>query len=123
MRPDFVAERIAHARRCTGTVLTGWNAAELSQCDLWRALLEEAVMDLRAIESYLRPGRVVVPDGLSSALLNLKREIAQIVQIVDAGLAFHRGVALRMGCSAPSYSPRGQIAEDDTTIGLRGMQG
>jgi hypothetical protein len=54
--------------------------------------------------------------------MDLKHEIAQIVRLVDAGLAFYSGVALRMGCSTPSYSPGGRFADEATTFGQRGMQ-
>jgi hypothetical protein len=123
MRSDFTADSIAHARRSVRAVLESSNGAELAQGASCRALLEESVMDLQAIEGHLRSGSPAAPDELRSALLGLKQDIAQIVRVVDAGLAFYRGVALRMGYSSPSYSPDGRIAEEATAIGLRGMQG
>jgi hypothetical protein len=123
MGPDFTAERIAHARRSARAALENWNAGDLAQGALCRALLEESVMDLQAIEGRLRSGRAAAPGELRSALLDMKQEIAQVVRVVDAGLAFYRGVDLRMGCSAPSYRPDGRIAEEATTNGLGGMQG
>jgi hypothetical protein len=84
--------------------------------------LEDAVTDVWAIEGHLQARIAGVPDDLRSSLLDLKQEIAQIVRIVDAGLAFYRGVALRMGDSSPSYSPGGSLAEEASSTALRGMQ-
>lgn len=120
---DFTAERMAQARRCTRAALDNWDAGDLARVEFCQGLLEESVMDLRAIEDRLRSERAAAPGGLSSGLLGLKQEITQMARVVDAGLAFHRGVALRMGCSAPAYGPQGQFAEDLTHPGRRGMQG
>jgi hypothetical protein len=120
---DFTAERIVHARQCLRTVLDNWDAADLAQGERCRELVQESIMDLQAVESHLLSGSVAVPGLLSSSIRDLKHEIAQIVRLVDAGLAFYRGLALRMGCCAPPYGPGGQVAEDFTAMGLHGMQG
>jgi hypothetical protein len=122
MGPDPIRERIAHARQCVQSVLQNWNGADLAQGDLCRARLEDAVTDVRAIEGHLQARIAGVPDDRRSSLLDLKQEIAQIVRVVDAGLAFYRGVALRMGDSSPSYGPGGSLAEEASSTPLRGMQ-
>jgi hypothetical protein len=73
-------------------------------------MLALAVGDLLKFESAARGGGVPATDELLRTLVAVKSEIVQATRLVDACVAFHRGLAMRMGDAAPGYDAAGHMA-------------
>jgi len=102
---------LERARSSIRHVLNDWDAASLARMEECRALLEVAVGELRAFEAS--PARdASAANGLDSTARQLKRDIVTLMRVVDAGSAFYRGLALRLGSSAPSYTASGHSPEE-----------
>jgi hypothetical protein len=100
------------ARSGIREALTGWDAADLARVEKCCQLLSTAVGDLRVFESAVSSGEVSATDELCSTLMAVKGEVAQATRVVDACVAFHRGLAARTGGAPPVYNAEGCIAEE-----------
>jgi len=105
-------ECLERARSSIRQVLNDWDAASLARLEECRALLEVAAGDLREFEASAVRGAV---DGLDSTVRELKRDIVTLMRVVDAGSAFYRGLSLRLGSAAPSYTASGHSPEELTS--------
>jgi hypothetical protein len=75
-------------------------------------LLSSAVGDLRVFEDAVRSGEIPATAELCSTLLAVKQEVVEATRVVDACVAFHRGLAARTGGAPPVYNAEGCIAEE-----------
>lgn len=101
-----------NARSGIKEALTTWDAADLARVEKCCLLLSTAIGDLRVFESAVRSGEVPASDELCATLLAVKQEVVQATRVVDACVAFHRGLAARTGGSPPVYNAEGCIAEE-----------
>jgi hypothetical protein len=100
------------ARSGIREALAAWNAADLSRVEKCCQLLSTAVGDLRVFESAVLSGEVPASDDLCSTLTAVKQEVVEATRVVDACVAFHRGLAARTGGAPPVYNAEGCIAEE-----------
>ena len=110
MDATTAAQRLHRGRAGIRQAMAQWNAADLEAVEESRRLLAAAVEDMRAFESAARNGGVTPTDGLRTTLLAAQREIVQATRVVDACVAFHRGLAARMGAATPGYDAAGHAA-------------
>jgi hypothetical protein len=101
---------LEQARAAIRQAMAQWDATDLELVEGSRELLAAAVRDMRAFESAVREGAVPVSGGLCDTLLTIKQEIVQATRVVDACVAFHRGLAVRIGDAAPGYDAEGRSA-------------
>ena len=72
-------------------------------------LLHAAAAEMRRAEQAVSQGGVAGGE-LRAELTLLKRQVAGLGQVVDAGGALYRGLAVRLGCSNESYAPQGSLS-------------
>jgi hypothetical protein len=104
------------ARKGIGEALAQWDAADLRKVEHCCRLLSAAARDLRIFESAVQSGDVVATPELCSALLAVKQEVIQATRVVDACVAFHRGLAARTGGAPPVYNAEGCIAVESAGL-------
>jgi hypothetical protein len=92
--------------------LAQWDAADLERVESSRGLLAAASRDLRVFESAVRAGDVPPTAELRSTILAVKQEVVQATRVVDACVAFYRGLAARIGGAPPVYNAEGHIADE-----------
>ena len=107
---------LERARAGIRQALSEWNAADLARVEHCCRLLSAAAGDLRIFESAVRAGEVPVTAELRSALLAVKRQVVRATRVVDACVAFHRGLAARTGGAPPVYNAEGCIAEESAGL-------
>jgi hypothetical protein len=112
MAPDTAIAHLERARAGIRQALAQWDAADLPRVENSRELLVAAASDLRLFESAVRAGDVPHTAELHATILAVKQEVVQATRVVDACVAFHRGLAARTGGAPPVYNAAGHIAED-----------
>lgn len=112
MPPALDLGRARHARTCLRLALERWNPADLAQVAMSRELLEQSVTDMQEVENSIRNGTAEPTEELSSLLQASRLEVNRLTRLVDAGAAFYRGVALRLGQVETGYTPSGQISAE-----------
>jgi len=110
MAPREANAHLERARSGIRKALAGWNAADLERVEHSRELLTAAVGDMRVFENAVRSGDVPPTAELYSTLLAVKGEVVQATRVVDACVAFHRGLAALTGGAPPVYNADGSIA-------------
>ena len=107
---------LERARAGIQQALAEWNAADLARVQQCCGLLSAAAGDLRIFESAVRAGAIPVTAELCSTVLAVKQEVARATRVVDACVAFHRGLAARTGGAPPVYNAEGCIAEESAAL-------
>jgi hypothetical protein len=104
------SERLHRGRARIRQAMEQWNASDLEAVDDSRQLLALAVDDMREFECAARGGSITATGELHSTLVAVKQEIVQATRVVDACVAFHRGLAARLGDVGPGYDAAGHAA-------------
>ncbi|HUB77894.1 MAG TPA: hypothetical protein VMB03_03810 [Bryobacteraceae bacterium] len=112
MTPAPATAHLDRARSGIREALAAWDAADLSRVEKCCQLLSTAVGDLRVFESAVRTGEVPASDEVCSTLMAVKMEVVAATRVVDACVAFHRGLAARTGEAPPVYNADGCLAEE-----------
>ena len=112
MAPRTAIAHLERARAGIRRALAQWDAAGPAQLENSRQLLAAAAGDLRLFESAVRGGGVPHTPELYSTLLAMKKEVVQARRVVDAGVAFYRGLVARTGGTPPVYNAEGRIASE-----------
>jgi hypothetical protein len=115
MQPTAITH-LERARSGIRLALSGWNAADLPRVESSCQLLTAAAGDLRLFESAVRAGEVPATAELCSTILAVKKEVIEATRVVDACVAFHRGLAARTGGAPPVYNAEGCIAEESAGL-------
>lgn len=113
MRTAFATERLQLARTSVQQALDQWNPVDLDRVEASRCLLEESLSALRDVAEIVREGSVRVNPGFRDTVAIIKKDIVRATRLVDAGAAFHRGLASRLGPSDTSYDAAGKIASGE----------
>jgi len=116
MKPAIAIEHLERARSGIRQVLAQWTPADLDAVDDSREQLAAAVADLRIFENAVRSGDVSPTAELQDAILAMKQEVVQVTRVVDACVAFHRGLAARIGDAPPGYDAAGHITGDTAEL-------
>lgn len=116
MSPDTANSHLERARSGIRQALAQWDAADLARVEDSRELLVKAAGDLRIFENAVRAGDVPPTVELRSTILAVKQEVAQATRVVDACVAFHRGLTARTGGSPPVYNAEGRIAGESAEM-------
>jgi hypothetical protein len=92
---------------------------------LRRALgfLATAVADMRRAEAEIRACKPEDPAKLKREAILLKRQIAIMMRVIDGCAALRRGLSVRLGCSAPAYTPQGRPVAPPPPAAACEMQG
>jgi hypothetical protein len=109
MPAAFPADRLLDAQTCVRRALENWNAGDLECLDRCRGLLEQAAGGMSEFEANLRAGELTPNQDMRAALVLLKQDVRRATRIVDAGAAFHRGLAARLGSVSPGYDAGGRL--------------
>jgi hypothetical protein len=107
---------LERARSGIQQAMAEWHAADLARVEKCCRLLTAAAGDLRVFESAVRAGEVAVTSELCATLVAVKKQVTQATRVVDACVAFHRGLAARSGGSSPVYNAEGCIAEESAGL-------
>jgi hypothetical protein len=116
MTPPPAARYLESARSGIRRALAGWDAADLRRVEESCRLLTGAAADLRAFESAVRAGQILATPELCVTLLAAKDEVVRATRVVDACVAFHRGLAARTGAGSPIYNAEGCVAEEPAAL-------
>jgi len=95
------------ARASIQQALEQWDAADLSQIYRCNVLVEGAVAALQEFRSSLERGEHSLGRDPQSILAEIQRETVRMNRLVDACLAFQRGLLLRLGNATPAYGASG----------------
>jgi hypothetical protein len=109
---DTVTAKVHLERAQAGIrqAMAEWDPTGLDRVEESREMLAAAVGEMRAFESAVRLGTVFPSGELCATLLAVKQEIVQATRVVDACVAFHRGLAARIGDAGPGYDAKGRFA-------------
>jgi hypothetical protein len=102
--------------------LEGWDPVDLKQVDRCSTLIESATLALQRFQSSFAGGARLAASDAGLLLQQLARDAKGMGRIVDACLAFQRGLALRLGDSAPAYGCSGAIARTASGAGFEGIE-
>lgn len=116
MTPHPAIARLQRARAGIRQALAQWDAADLQRLEGSRKLLAEAVGDLRFFENAVRTGAVPPTAELRATIPAVKREVVQATKVVDAGVAFFRGLQARTGGVPPVYDAAGHISDESADV-------
>jgi hypothetical protein len=116
MTPDIAAAHLDRARSGIRQALAQWNPADLPAVESSRELLAAAVGDVRVFESAVRAGDVPHTAQLRDTIVAVKKEVMQATRVVDACVAFHRGLLARTGGAPPTYDADGCIAGESAEL-------
>lgn len=86
-------------------------------------LLQGAVTEMLRAEEVVRSGTVQPAATLRLELTSLKRDVAALGRVADAGGAFYRGLALRLGRVSTGYAPSGTPAPQPAPQPVYEMKG
>jgi len=107
-RPACEHIRMARANVRRATQMCG--AANRKALERALQLLESAAGEMRQAEAGVRSGRPNDPAGVRRESALLKRETAVMMRAIDGCAAVCRGLSMRLGCTAPAYTPQGRPA-------------
>jgi hypothetical protein len=107
-------EHLQRARATIRRAMAEWDATNLARVEDSREMLVTAATDMRVFEAAVRSGAVLPTEELRSSLMAACRDIAQTTRVVDACVAFHRGLAASSGASPLGYNAEGQVAGETT---------
>jgi hypothetical protein len=110
------AEYLQRARTGIRQAMAQWDPTNLARVEESRELLSAAAGDMHLFEGAVRLGKVPATDELRTTLLGVTQEIAHATRVVDACVAFHRGMAARVGGSAPGYDAQGHVAGESSSF-------
>ncbi len=119
---ETASERGGRARTAVRLALENWDSSELERIEATEKLLQQAAADLQEAQYRVRAGISGNNSQLCATVSDLKRDVAQLMRMVDAGAAFYRGLAVRLGESAPTYTANGMMT-DGSGLGNRGIEG
>jgi hypothetical protein len=105
-RPASDCVRIARANIRLAAQICG--AADMTRLQRALDFLEAAAAGMRRAEAEARSGMPEDPAGLRREIALLKREIAGMMRVIDGCAALHRGLCVRLGCTALTYTPQGR---------------
>jgi hypothetical protein len=116
MTPALANDSLDRARKAIREAMAQWDAADLEKVEKYCQLLRAASNDLRIFESAVRSGDVPATPELCSEILQVKQEVVQATRVVDACVAFHRGLLARTGDAPPVYNAEGCLAEESAGL-------
>jgi hypothetical protein len=86
-------------------------------------LLEDAAAEMGHAESSIRQDMPDGRDTLRHEAALLKSEIARMVRVIDGCASLYRGLSVRLGCTALTYTSQGNAVESSTSaVAAREMQ-
>jgi len=103
---------IDHARSCLQDALQQWSAADLNCVNECRSLLEQSVADVTVAIELLSTEAAVISTELPPMIVSLRRDISNMIRLVDACSAFQRGWWLCRGEGTPPYDASGQTVPE-----------
>jgi len=105
-RPASDCVRTARANiRLANQICEGADLARLQEAF---TLLETTVAEMRQAETEVRTGMTDGSADLRRETKLLKREIAGAMRVVDGCAALCRGLSIRLGLTALTYTPQGR---------------
>lgn len=112
MDPATAQAYLQSARQAIHQALQSWDPTDLDRVGSATELLRAAVSDMRIFEAAVRDGQVPHSQELCTEILSAKTEVSQATRVVDACVAFHRGLAARMGQESSGYNSDGRLNGD-----------
>ena len=113
---------VGHAGECVRKAVETWNAADLARVAGSQRLLELAVDDLKVVAAALLRNPPRNCKGLRPVVAALRRDVARMSRVVDAGSAFYRGLNARLGDLGVAYDASGCVPEMAETAAARGLE-
>lgn len=120
-RPASDCVGIARANIRLATQICG--TADLARLQQALDLLEAAATQMRQAEAEARSRMPKDPAGLRLETALLKREIAGMMRVIDGCAALRRGLCVRLGCTALTYTPQGRAVAAPPSAAACEMQG
>jgi hypothetical protein len=81
---------------------------DLDQLEACTELAAQAVLDLQKINEVVRQRGGYRNKDLYTELMHLKQDAARIARVSESGMAFFRGLEMRLGRQTGGYTSSGQ---------------
>jgi hypothetical protein len=123
MPPPSAIDHVCAARKNVSQAIHACGRAD--EAGLLRAIgfLETSVAYLRQAEAEIRASLPPDRAKLRCEALLLKRQVAIMMRVIDGGAALRRGLSVRLGSTAPGYTPQGRLAPRPAPAAVSEMQG
>jgi hypothetical protein len=102
------SECVRVARESISLAVQACGVADAAHLRRALGFLETAVTDVRRAEAEVRSAMPGDPARLRRETALLKRQVAIMLRVIDGCAALRRGLSVRLGCTAPSYTPQGR---------------
>ena len=116
MAPDTVTAQLDRARSGIRLALAQWNPTDLPGVERSCELLVAAMGDMVVFERAVRAGDVPHTAELCATIVAVKKEVMQATRVVDACVAFHRGLLASTGGAPPTYNAEGRISGESAGL-------
>ena len=113
---ETASEVLQRARAAIREAMDHWDGTDLVHVESSRLLLVSAVSDMRHFETAVRHGDVFPSEELRASLREVRQDIVAATRLVDACVAFHRGMAARIGTTPVAYNGKGQIDGETNSV-------
>jgi hypothetical protein len=123
MRGQPVCERLRVARTNIRLASQSCTAPDLASLQRAIHLLETAADAMRQVEREVRSAAPPDSSALWREAAMLKREVAGMMRVIDGCAALWRGLSVRLGCTALTYTPRGHAIAASPSAAACEMQG
>jgi hypothetical protein len=123
VQPKPALGHMRAARRSVRSAIQICGTADLTELRRALDLLTATATEMRLAEAAILTDKPGEPGELRREAALLKREVACLMRVIDGCAALHRGLSIRLGCTALTYSPQGRTIENSSTAAACEMQG
>jgi hypothetical protein len=117
---------LGHMRAARGNVRSAiqiCGTADLTELQRTLDFLTVTASEMRLAETAILTEKPGEPGELRREAALLKREVACLMRVIDGCASLHRGLSVRLGCTALTYSPQGRSIETSSSAAACEMQG
>jgi hypothetical protein len=123
MQPKAALGHMRAARRNVRSAIQICGTADLTELQRALDLLTATASEMRLAEAAILTEKPGEPGELRREAALLKREVACLMRVIDGCAALHRGLSVRLGCTALTYSPQGRTIATSADAAACEMQG
>jgi hypothetical protein len=123
MRPKPALGHMRAARGNVRSAIQICGTADLTELRRALDLLTATASEMRLAEAAILTDKPGEPGELRREAALLKREVACLMRVIDGCAALYRGLSVRLGCAALTYSPQGRAIENSSAAAACEMQG
>ena len=123
MQPPAAFNCVRISRENISLAIQACGAADTAHLQRAVSFLENAVAEVRQAEAQVRANTPSNCATLRRETILLKRQIAIMMRVIDGCASLRRGLSVRLGSTAPAYTPQGRPAAAPPQAAACEMQG